>query len=73
MSLFDYLKPVPTLNADRVRDMLERTHPGGVNLVDVRQFREYDSGHIPGATLMPVGDLQARLSELDPAKPTVAY
>ena len=73
MSLLHYLKPVPTLNAERVRYMLDRSQPGGVNLVDVRQLREYESGHIPGARWVPVGDLQNRFSELDPNKPTVTY
>ncbi len=33
-------------------------------LLDVRQPDEYRSGHIPGAKLIPLGELQTRLKEL---------
>ena len=29
---------------------------GGVNLVDVREADEYASGHVPGATNLPLSD-----------------
>jgi sulfur-carrier protein adenylyltransferase/sulfurtransferase len=34
-------------------------------LIDVRERREYDIAHIPGAMLIPLGELPSRLSELD--------
>lgn len=37
----------------------------GVTL-DVRERGEYAAGHVPGALLMPMGQLPARLAELDP-------
>ncbi len=73
MSLRDYFKPVSTWPAAKVRDFLKRTPPEDYNLVDVRQPHEYESGHLPGARLMPVGDLEKRAKELDPNKPTIAY
>jgi rhodanese-related sulfurtransferase/rubrerythrin len=33
-------------------------------LVDVRQPEEYSEGHIPGARLIPLGEIESRLSEL---------
>ncbi len=33
--------------------------------VDVRDFGEYAEGHVPGAVLMPMGQLPSRLGELD--------
>ena len=33
-------------------------------LLDVRQPEEFRSGHIPGAKLIPLGDLRTRLNEL---------
>lgn len=33
-------------------------------LLDVRQPEEFREGHIQGATLIPLGELQARLKEL---------
>ncbi|UXA13499.1 MBL fold metallo-hydrolase [Mycobacterium sp. SMC-8] len=41
--------------------------------VDVRNPGEVAAGTIPDALTIPVGQLPARLSELDPAKPTVVY
>lgn len=43
--------------ADRLRD-------AGAFMLDVRQPDEWASGHIPGATLIPLGDLTARISEV---------
>ena len=37
-----------------------------VCLVDVRQPWEYESHHIPGVRLLPLGDLPRRVAELDP-------
>ncbi len=38
-------------------------------VVDVREPWEYAQGHIPGAVLIPLGQLAGRLGELDPEKP----
>ena len=38
-------------------------------VVDVREPWEYRQGHVPGALLMPLGQLSMRLSELNPEKP----
>ena len=37
----------------------------GAVIVDVREPREYAHGHVPGARLMPMGQLGSRLGELD--------
>ncbi len=37
--------------------------------VDVRERGEYADGHVPGARLIPMGQLAARLGELDPGTP----
>jgi hydroxyacylglutathione hydrolase len=38
-------------------------------VVDVREPWEYKQGHVPGALLIPLGQLASRLGELDPEKP----
>jgi glyoxylase-like metal-dependent hydrolase (beta-lactamase superfamily II)/rhodanese-related sulfurtransferase len=38
-------------------------------VVDVREPWEYQQGHVPGALLMPLGQLSMRLGELDLEKP----
>jgi rhodanese-related sulfurtransferase len=37
----------------------------GAEVIDVREPGEYVSGHVPGARLVPMGQLPSRLSELD--------
>ena len=44
-----------------------------LQIVDVRNPGEVAAGAIPNAITIPVGQLPARLGELDPAKPTVVY
>jgi rhodanese-related sulfurtransferase len=73
MSVVDYFKRVTTMTAEEVREFLKSTDPAEYNLVDVRQPREYERGHLPGAQLMPLSELLARTGELDPYKPTITY
>ena len=73
MGILDYFKPVSSWSAEKVRDFLREKNPRDYNLVDVRQPQEYEHGHLPGAQLIPVGELEGRLKELNPDKPTIAY
>ena len=41
-------------------------------IVDVREPEEWVDGHIPGATHIPLGELVARASALDPDQPVIA-
>ena len=43
-----------------------------VRILDVREDFEVAEGMIPGALHIPMGQLQARLAELDPALPFIA-
>ena len=47
-------------------EVLEQVQPTAP-LIDVREAREYADAHVPGAVLMPMGQLPARLAELDRA------
>ena len=73
MGLFDYFRPVATWTASQVREFLGQRGADGYNLVDVRQPGEYEKGHLPGARLIPIADLENRLGELDRDKPTITY
>ncbi|HEU5431960.1 MAG TPA: rhodanese-like domain-containing protein [Thermomicrobiales bacterium] len=42
-----------------------------VQVLDVREPDEWDAGHMAGALLAPLGELEGRLGALDPAAPTV--
>ncbi len=44
----------------------------GAQVVDVREKVEWDEVHIPNTVHIPLGDLPARVKELDPALPVVA-
>lgn len=73
MSILNYFKPVSTWTADKVREYLAGKGPEEFTLLDVRQPREYEVEHLPGATLMPVGDIPSKLGTLDPNKTTITY
>ena len=73
MSVLNYFKPVSTWPAEKVRLFLKEKNLEGYNLVDVRTPKEYEQGHLPGARLIPVGELADRLSELDLNKTTIVY
>jgi hydroxyacylglutathione hydrolase len=49
------------------------TDSAEVQVVDIRNPGEVELGAISGAQLIPLGQLIPRLSELDPAAPTVVY
>lgn len=69
----DYFKNVSTWSAEEVRKFLKQKNIEEYNLVDVRQPKEFEQGHLPGARSIPLGELAERLNELDPNKPTLAY
>ena len=43
----------------------------GAFLLDVRQPEEWNEAHVPGATLIPLGELESRLAEVPKDKPVV--
>ncbi|MGH7089132.1 MAG: MBL fold metallo-hydrolase, partial [Stellaceae bacterium] len=49
-------------------------HQGPVQIVDVREPHEFTGplGHIPGAILIPLGELGARIGELERDRPVIA-
>ena len=73
MGILNYFKPVSTWLPEKVRLFLKEKNSGEYNLIDVRTPEEYERGHLPGARLIPVGELVDRLSELDSKKTTVVY
>ena len=53
--------PVPQIPAAAV--------PAGAYLLDVREYEEWDAGHVPGAVHIPLGELGARYTELARDRP----
>jgi len=52
-------------------EILKQNRP--VHLIDVREPHELEISNIPGATLIPLGQLASRLSELDSAEEIVLF
>jgi sulfur-carrier protein adenylyltransferase/sulfurtransferase len=65
--------PTGALEADQAKKYIEEHQEGTYTLLDVRQPWEYDEDHIPGAKLVPLGDLKEGTRDLDPVKPTLVY
>lgn len=53
--------------------LLQRVRGGDAVVLDVRPPEEYEAAHLPGATSIPLGELQRRLSELPKDREIVAY
>ena len=50
----------------------ELRHRDDVVVIDVREDFEYNDGHIPGATLVPLGQVPNRLDEIPKDKTVIA-
>jgi phage shock protein E len=50
----------------------ELRHRDDVVVIDVREDYEYNDGHIPGATLVPLGQVPNRLDEIPQDKTVIA-
>ncbi len=55
-------KPLPSLSADELSEKLKNNKH--LLIVDVRQPEEYQSGHIAGAKLIPLGELSRKMKGL---------
>ncbi len=57
--------PVPEITVEELQSRLQSGEK--VTLIDVREQFEWEIARIPGARLIPLGDLHSRMSELDSA------
>jgi rhodanese-related sulfurtransferase len=55
----------PEIDIDQLAGAVRR----GAAIVDVREPGEYVAGHVPGAVLIPMGQLPGRTAELDRGAP----
>ncbi|MBM7713788.1 rhodanese-related sulfurtransferase [Bacillus thermophilus] len=70
-SLFNYFqqkKILKTLTEDEFRAGYRKAQ-----LIDVREQKEYDGGHILGARSIPMSQLKMRMKEIRPDKPVYLY
>ena len=68
-----FFTPVKSVSADEAKTLISETPLSDITILDVRQPKEYEEEHIPGAKLIPIADLGNRLNELAPEKPTLVY
>ena len=73
MNIFNLFKRAPSISPEEVREYIEHKAPQEYCLLDVRQKSEYERGHLPGARLVPLGELQRRIPELDPGRTYIVY
>ncbi|HTE86176.1 MAG TPA: rhodanese-like domain-containing protein [Dehalococcoidia bacterium] len=59
-------EPFSRLNVQEAKDMLDK---GDIELIDVREPHEFNSGHLPGARLIPLATIPNHASELDDGRP----
>jgi len=64
---------IRSLTSDEIRTILDSDKKGEFLLLDVRQPEEYEAGHIPGALLIPLSELEVRQGELDWDKKIITY
>lgn len=55
---------VTDITSAELRDYLKTEHESAFVLIDVRQSEEYMDGHIPGARLIPLNELESYADEL---------
>lgn len=57
-----------TVDVQTVAGIMDRDD---VVVIDVREQSEYDAGHIPGVTLIPLGELTQRVNEIPTDKTVI--
>ena len=65
--------PGANMSPQEARDFMKVRPRESFQLLDVRQPKEYEQGHLAGALLMPVKEVTTRSSELDRDKPVLVY
>ena len=73
MNWRQFLTPVKSIDANDAKAYLADKKVDAVTILDVRQPKEYETGHIPGAVLAPLPDLTDHLSRIDQDKPVLVY
>jgi sulfur-carrier protein adenylyltransferase/sulfurtransferase len=64
---------VDSMDSEEAKKFMAEHPEGSYTLLDVRQPSEYEREHLPGAKLIPLGQLGDSLAEIDKEKPVIAY
>ena len=73
MKWMQFFTPVTSITWEEAHRLVDQTSDGDVVFLDVRQPKEYVRGHLPGAKLIPLGDLEKRSEELGKDQPIIIY
>ena len=65
--------PEPSISPVELAARLRDSQAPPLRLIDVREPKEFAFAHLPGAELMPLDELDARLGELNPDDDIVLY
>ena len=68
-----FFVPVQSMDVPQAQKLINDVSARDLNIVDVRQPKEYEQGHIPGSRLVPLPELGDRIYELDPEQSTLVY
>ncbi len=73
MKWMQFFTPISSITWEEAHQLVDQTPGREVVFLDVRQPKEYAHGHLPGAKLVPLGELENRLEELEKNRPIVVY
>jgi rhodanese-related sulfurtransferase len=73
MNWQSFFKENKEITAEQASDYIRSRPAGTLQLIDVRQPREYEEGHIPGAILIPLNELPRRIVEIDREREIIVY
>lgn len=73
MNWQSFFKENKEITAEQARELMRSRPAGTLQLIDVRQPREYEEAHIPGAILIPLNELPRRIEEIDRERETIVY
>jgi rhodanese-related sulfurtransferase/rubrerythrin len=73
MILESFYQRVKSILPQEVRKIIKEKSAGDYCLLDVRQPSEYEQGHLPGAKLIPLSELEPKMNTLQPNKMTIVY
>ena len=73
MVLGGFFQKVKSISPDEVREIIKNKGADEYCLLDVRQPGEYEQGHLPGAKLIPLSELQFNLDKIRPDRRTIVY
>ncbi len=65
--------PGEDFSVTQAKEYMEKHGADAYQLLDVRQPKEYEEGHLAGAKLIPLKELPGRLAELEKEKPVIVY